>query len=367
MSTITNTSQLLGKGAKRRINHSYCDLLAVTKRPDYLPFGIFGFEFAGGVIEINGTPYDFDESLDLTGLGALVSDGNYIVAAVPGYLEPADVNAAAAAGVSYYTYNDAQRQTFAKPFVDPAVGDAVNALGGCAALSQKVYGGCATQAEIQAFNDYHAAKKKIVDPRCSLKTLCPNGAKLVLIKVQEQNNAGGCNALEGMTACEFEQLRARIGSLCSERSFTTPTDFQADYPFSDNVRHIVKSLFTYPDQAAYDAGNAGTEHPFPYDVRNAITAGDTFAVLEIYTYPGSPVDCHGKAPKILDMLSYEKSELLGRINPIYLSNDAPNAGICKTGSSRLTGYGDPLPLVEVEIDAAAQTVTLVREIYESYV
>jgi hypothetical protein len=74
----------------------------------------------------------------------------------------------------------------------------------------------------------------------------------------------------------------------------------------------------------------------------------------------------GSEPAIQRVLTRSDSTLLGRINPIYLANEAPMRKVGKPGDSRLTKWADPTDLVEVTV-GPADALTISRTIYRSLI
>ena len=364
MSTINNTSNLF-EGGRRRINETYYDLLSVKKVPTVTVNGSV-IDFDNGWLNINDSHFEFtagETALDLAFLGSLISEGTYLMSAVPAYDEPRDANEAMSMGLNYYIYDDFRRQSFARPFINPAAIAEIERLGGYVNVSQAVYQGCATAEQTQAFNNYEASRLKVVDPRSMIKTLKPSGFKYVLAKIAPQNNFSKVNALLSKTECELKMLLARIGDTYSDRMVMTTTNAVSDYQDTEKL-YLIKRAFVYSSEADAQNNVNGVELQRPFDFS---TVSEPYVALYIYSYPSDiPVGQEGDFPKIERTLTRANSEYLGRINPIYLENLAPNANVSTGPSNRLTHYGDPCALLEFEVDNS-NNVTVTKEIFDSYV
>jgi hypothetical protein len=319
--------------------------------------------FSGGTIEFDGVPISLNNlALDFGALGSLVAVGQrYIIGAVPGYLEPADRTAAVSAGVRYFVEYDSKRQAIARFFVDPAVVSAVDALGGISVLRQKVLGGTATSAETIAFNNYEQERVQFTDRRFAPEVLRPSGVRIVLEQITPQTSAPSNNVLETLSGDQIAELQAQVPEIQARRVVLTKAAAVARYNTA-NKNILIKpgTAFHYASQANANTGTAGTLVP---DITNInAVAGTHIALFEYYMPSNMDRAQVGSEPNVVRRLTASDSALLGRINPLYLENQAPMAQIAAGPFSRLTKFADPVALLDVTLGASL-AITINSSIY----
>lgn len=323
--------------------------------------------FTGGTIEFDGIPISLNGlSLDFGALGSLVAQGQrFVISAVPSYLEPADKTAAVAAGVNYFVNYDANLEAYAEVFISPTVEAAAAALGGIDNVRNRVFKGSASAADIAAFNNYEEERAKITSRPYAPYPLVPSGVRLVLKEVIPQTNAASQNLLENITSIAFRELSAQVPEFPAVRKVFTKADAVARYNTAGKS-FLIKpgTAFHYANVGNANAGTAGTAVA---DINNINAASGTHISVFEYYMPSTTASAQtGSEPAIERVLTRSDSALLGRINPIYLANEAPMRKVGKPGDSRLTKWADPTDLVEVTV-GASNALTISRTIYRSLI
>jgi hypothetical protein len=361
---LLNSHQIL-KGARTPAGEKTYTLSFVKSKPT-ASVATSILTLAGGVIEIEGKDYSLASTLDVSTLGTLVSPGQtFVVAAVAKYDEPASQAAAETAGLNYYIQRNLEGdESYARPFIPAAIKAAVDAAGGVTQLTDRIYKGAGSNADITLYNQYSEAVGRLRDPRYAIFPLAVTGFEFVLAQVVPQSNAPKSNALLGKSLADFNLLRSQLGLVYQERKVMTAAEAAARYT---GQLHLIVNANRYSSTSDALTDTTPTAIAGPaYDFA-AITPGTTAVAVTEYSYPSNlPIGQQGSEDKVIKFLTKENSTVLGRINPIYMYNEPISIRFAQKPASRLTMFGDPTPLVKITIGGTqgSPTVALTSEVYD---
>lgn len=352
---ILQSNQILA-GARNPVQTQTYALAGITSAPTVSIVNGGGtasaISFSGGAVEISGKSYSLNGAvLDFHPLVSLLKKGQkYQVAVVPKYDEPVSKSAAAALNppLNYYVYQQ-NGYSVAEFFIDPAVLTAVNAAGGIDQLTDVVFKGQPTQAQLNLFTQYSEALERLSDLRYVAKILKPTGFEFILAETYAMNNFDEADALASMTQDEFYRLKALTNFQQKALTFTKANAI-SKYE-TGAIMYKVAGAYGYTSQGNMDADtnriavNLNQATPF------TSTASATHYRVFEYVYPSSiSLSQQGEKPDTRNLLHKEQAISLGRINPIYLQNPLESAKVTNPSKSALTLYADPSLVLEVVAD-----------------
>jgi len=322
------------------------------------------FTFTGGV-EFDGQGFDLASyPFVATSLSTLLVDGNYVLSAVPSYVEPIDRTAAETLGLNYYVEQNAAQESLVHYFLPSALESSVNAAGGFNSLYKLMAMGAASGAEIQLVNSYSDALEKIADPRFVGKLFSPSGVGYVLTRVYPQNNSSRNDALVGLTNAQIELFKATQGYIAAERKIFPKANV---YITGNNggVLAKIQRAFAYSSLANANADvnaieikldyAAGNTLSAPVDLNDVVILAANYshvAVFEYYQPTYMSKGHEGTNPGVYDVYTKEDSNVLGRLNPLYQARDLEVARVSAGRGMPLnavTKYGYPLPLAKFNL------------------
>jgi hypothetical protein len=321
--------------------------------------------FTGLTVEIDGNDFTANQVFDFSNLGTLIQPSkSYLVCAVPVYNEPANKAAAEAAGMEYFVQNNARGEAVAYRFFPTDVQTAIEAGGGIAAIADRVLFGGASPSDVTLYNYYYETIQDLNDPRyTAINPFMPIGYGFAVGELVYQDNSAKPNALLSLTKSEYDILRAQLGEVYSLRKVLSLADANARY---GSKPWLIKTLFNTPVKAYPSLNEAltdtnGTNITASVETaqnnNTALTlAGGTHVAVHEYTVPANmPLGQTFKGYSVKKWYDRQHSSFLGRINPIYLDNQALTGSVRfpQMAMSRLTRWADPLPLAEVTLDGAS--------------
>lgn len=300
-----------------------------------------------GAVEFDGVNFALT-SFDASSLDNVLPNGDYVLGAVPGYEEPADRAAAEGLGLNYYVGKNAVGESLVHYFLPSQLEADVMAAGGHTTMAKARAMGTATSSEIQLLNEFEDQLERLSDPRYTGHLLEPTGVEYVLKRVYPQDNRSKRDALVGMTNPQIELFIATQGYVAAQRFVYESTD---SYVTGDNggVLAKVKRAFAYETTQDAQADVDGLE--IRLDYKNGDTLSDpvdvdgdpidygtytAVAVFEYYQPTYMSRGHEGTKPGIFDIYEKGDSDVLGRINPIYMARDFEVARVS-------AGRGLPLP------------------------
>ena len=363
--SILSTNQLTPGG--RNFNKDYPYIVGnVSSDPTVAVDGVTTTQinFTGGEIDFEGYKFSLDGvTFDLASLGSLVKDDTvYIMAAVPGYEEPANQAAAETAGVDYYVQSGPSGDSVLRYFIPSAIQTQVDAAGGINELQKLVLGGLATQSQVSLYNSYKQAEQKYLDPRTSVGPLTPSKVEYVLIETSPQQNYSDGNYFLELTQNEFLHLRSTTPAV-TKVVVLSEADAITRYAGSE---FVIKSGTYHASEADAVNNVSGTALDLSSGVASTIftTAGTHVRVVEYFISSNNDLSRRGNKPKIVAYLNKEKSALLGRTKPILLANDSHSLVHGRQKYSPLTR--DPAFTALIKVSVSGGVATIEEEIFESY-
>ncbi len=357
---LLNTNQVL-QGARTLGGDKTYTLGAVRTRPTTAINGtnLDQIDFTGGVIEIEGQNYSMNATnFRFTNLGTLVGTGQtHLLCAVASYAEPASISAAETSGLNYYVDAASNgNESLAYSFLPSTITTAIDAAGGITVLADKVLKGVNTVSEKTVFDAYWQAAEAMRDPRYAVFPIAPTGFSFVLAQVTPQDNSSAKNALFTKSQNDFNLFKSQVPYVYQERLVYTLAAFNSRYTTKS---WLIASAKSYTSLANAQNDVTGTTVNLPITFPLA-TGGVTHVAVYEYTYPSNmPLGQTGKQDAISRYLTRENSSYLGRINPIYLNNDRISVRFANAAASKLTLYGDPVPLVKVTLGASSAITGIV--------
>lgn len=322
--------------------------------------------FTNLTVELDGNDFTATKALDFGTLGTLVAPGkDYLICAVPSYTEPVDKTAAEAAGMDYFVQNNARGEGVAYRFFPTDVQTAITAGGGINAIADRVLMGGATSSDVSLYNYYYETVEDLNDPRYTgVNPFLPVSFDFVLAELVYQDNSSKENALLTKTQVEWNILKAQLGEVYSMKKVLTIA--QANTRYAGRL-WMIKSAKGYASQANALADVSGTSRTAA--IKTALDAGtsytfaspDTHVAVQEYVVPANmPMGQTHKGYSVLRWLDKQAASGLGRINPIYLDNQALTGSVRfpTQAMSRLTRFADPLPLARVTLGGVPGTLTI---------
>jgi hypothetical protein len=317
-----------------------------------------------GQVEFDGVVFSLG-NFDASSLDNVFVNGNYILAAVPKYDEPADRAAAELAGLNYYVGQNAVGESIVHYFIPSAIEGQIAAAGGHNELAKRRAMGAATNLEIQLLNEYEDRLERLSDPRYTGQLLEPVGVKYVAKRIYAQDNRSKKDALVGLTNQQIELFIATQGYIAAERATYA---WNSTYVTGNNggVLAKIKRAFAYLDanDAAADVDGVeirldyknGDTLSVPKDLDgDPITLGagltnySSVVVFEYYQPTYMSRGHEGLKPGVFDLYEVGDSSALGRINPLYMARDFE---VARVSAGRgmplpaLTKYAYPLPVAK---------------------
>lgn len=367
---LMNSHQLL-PGARRRGGIKTYVLSGLTEKPTTTVTGDT-ITFAGGLIELEGRNFSTAGSLNFTtDVGAinLTNGRDYLVCAVPKYVEPIDRSDAESKGVNYYVQQNQNNEALLSYYLPSSIESAVKSAGGLTALRIARAMGSATPSQITILNAYDEAAQRLTDPRFVGRLLDYVGIEYVLVGVYDQDNRSKDDATANMTEQQFLYFKSTQGDILSNRK-VVGTNANAQTAYGSKLFKL-KRAFGYNSLTDANADinpvelkiSAGFSSPQKLDGTSAST---THVAVWEYFYPSfMPVGHEGLELGRTEFLTKENAAKLGRINPIYLNNPVEIARtmIGSGPKSAVTLYADPQPLarVNVAIDSSTSAITLTKK------
>lgn len=363
---LYNINQIL-KGARNAGGLKTYSQASVTTKPTAAIAGTT-ITFTDGAIEVEGKEYAFPTPFDFSTYAALLRAGTtYTLSAVPAYTVPADQSAAISAGVNYVVTQTALGESVLNYFINPLATTGINALGGEAAVRDRIQSGTATDADQRAFAFFWSEQDKLSDPRYTGQTLPITAIKYVLTEVTAQNNTSKANALANFTYNEFARFRAGQGDIPAEFKVLATAAAVTAYE-TPSKTFLCKRIFGYTslnnananiggvEIATYTTAGALLTTPFtnPTNISTGVAVASLthFVVYEYYYSSYMELGNVGTKDKVLNILSNKEASGLGRINPIYLDNPFSiqrSALMNAKARPAMTLYNNPCDLVKVTV------------------
>ena len=334
---MLNSHQILPGARTRGTIKTYVDADYITD----VEFTAAGSELTiNGQIELDGVPFELgkdkdgnDKTLNLTSVLPMLGDGEYIVGAVPGYIEPLDRAAATSEGVNYYVSDTALGETTVHYFLPAELENEVLQAGGHLVLAKRRNLGTATSGELMLLNRYEDELEKLSDPRYVGQLLEPVEVKYVLRKVYQQDNRSRRDALSEMTNQDLELFKATQGYIAARREVLSTGEAATKYEANEKQAKV-KRAFAYASEEDAKNDVNGVEimiddyksrpdifsNAQTFDGSNA--TGSHVAVFELYQPTYMSRGHYGTQPGTEKLYTRDEAkDVLGRVNPIYLAND----------------------------------------------
>lgn len=383
---LLNTHQLLSGARRPGTIKTYVTSL-VKERPVTTAATGGIVSFAGGIIEFDGKDWSLDGlsiNLDLAA-PLLVSNTEYVIAAVPKYLEPIDKTTAVTAGLRYYVYqNPTTKEFYAGYFMNPAIEASAIQYGGYNAIQKKAFTIGLSGAEKLVFDQYSEELQRMSDPRYTGKLMGITGVELILAQVYPQDNSSSPDRTLRMTESEFTYFLSSQGFVPSARLTTT---FTVTDPVAGTGTFYTAStggglpvppsqkMYRFSSVALYkDAASAAANiNPFPLsgvtqndmiEAHDFVTAASpdglgwgptVYAIAyEHYMTSYTALGHEGYEDGVVRFITKEQVRAYGRVNPIYLDDTffpARVGGIGAKAKSALMWYADPAALAKVKTGA----------------
>jgi hypothetical protein len=402
---LLNSHQILSGARRPGTIKTYVTAL-VKERPEPT-IAVDTLTLAGGVIEFDGRDWSLDAlEFDISGAAPfLKANTEYVVAAVPAYLEPlskvdAETNPLyAGKGINYYVSQDVtSKEFYATHFMPSEVEASVIPYGGWNALQKKAFTIGLEPAEKLVFDRYSSELEKLADPRFTGRLVPIAGVEFMLVEIYPQDNSSSPDKSITMTKGEFEFFLAGQGFVPSEMLRpTTPytiTDpllktgtFYTDTTATTGLPGVAPGAKMYRlatvnlYASALDAES--NINPFPVagandnDLAEAyafVTAAtpdglgwtNVFAVAYEYFMPSYMALGHtGYECGITRFITKEQVRSFGRVNPVYLEDQlksfrVPNAGEAR---SALMWYADPASLFIIKTGDCTPTTVEIDATY----
>lgn len=358
---LMNSHQII-PGARTRGGIKTYTLAGIVEKPT-TAVATDTLTVTGGVIEFEGRNFSVAGTLDFgsqVGAANLVSGRDYLVCAVPKYVEPVSRSAAEALGVNYYIAGTESGESLLHYYIPSSIEAAITAAGGLTTLRAARGLGTATQSQITLLNSYDEAVMKLSDPRFVGRLLDYTGVEYVLVGVYNQDNRSKLDATATMTEAQFKLFLSTQGDILADRSTYTKAAAETKYGAK---RFKLKRAFGYTSQVNADADISGVELDpkqalsgtgFPKKLSDGSDLSATvthIAVYEYYCPTFMPQGHEGLELGKYDFVTKENASALGRINPIYYNNpvEVVRTMIGKGPRTAATLYADPQPLVRVNV------------------
>lgn len=308
-------------------------------------------------VELDGERFKATKSLDLGNVASLLQTGKqYAIFAVASYTEPASQSAAESAGLDYYVAQNSKGEAIAYRFFPSDVLAQINAAGGINKIKQARYFN-PTSADIANYDAYYQQIERLQDPKFAIKALLPTGYDFVVGELQYVDNTASSNVLPGKTRSEFRTLKSQLGEINTVRKILTGAEATSQY---GSALWLIKTAKSYSSLSNAQLDSNGT------DVSAAIIAADvagtayTFSashyVIQEYILPGTTdIGQTFKGYIVTKWLDRQVSSFLGRMNPIFLDNQALSGTVRlpQPELKRLTQYAYPCELARVTWDGTA--------------
>ena len=310
-------------------------------------------------IELDGERFKATKALDLGNVSSLLSAGKtYTICAVASYTEPVSQSAAEAANLEYYVEQNSKGEAIAYRFFPSDVLAQLNAAGGIDQVKQNRFFN-PSAADNAAYTAYYETLERLRDPKFVIKALTPSGYDLILREVKWVDNTASNNVLSGKTRQEFRTIRSQVGELMTQRKILTGAQMTSAY---GSALWLIKTAKSYTSLANAQTDTSGT------NVIAAIQAADnagtsyTFSashyVIHEYILPGTTdIGQTAKGWIPVKTIDRQSSSFLGRMNPIYLDNQALHGTVRleRPELKRLTQYAYPCELARITWDGTAIT------------
>lgn len=312
-----------------------------------------------GQVEFDGFPFDLTD-FDLANVDSMLSDGEYIVSAVPGYLEPLDKAEAESNNVNYFIQSSTEGESLLRYFIPSSIENKIKEAGGYTHLLKRRSMGVATPLEVQLLNRYSDQLERLSDPRYVGRLLEPSKVEYVITKVYDQDNRSRDDILIGKSNEELRLFMSTQGYVPSELYVMSIGDAASVY---DSLLAKVNRVFAYESEEDAEAQVGGVEIRLDYKegdtIANAVDLdGDTIdqstythvALYEYYLPTYMPRGHEGLSYGKRMTYTKQDSTFLGRVNPIYLDRAlviARNSAGRAMPLSQMTQYGYPLPIAKV--------------------
>jgi hypothetical protein len=331
----------------------------------------------------------------------LVSNTEYVVAAVPRYAEPIDKSTAVAAGLRYYVYqNPTTKEFFAGYFMNPAIEASAVVYGGYDAMQKKAFTVGISGAEKLVFDAYSEELERMSDPRYTGRLLAPNGVELILAQVYPQDNTSSPDRTLRMTESEFTYFLSSQGFVPSSRlpatyTITDPVLATGTFFTAATTTGLpgtpASKMYRFSSVALYrDAPSAAANiNPFPL---SGVSLNDLIEAYDYVTAPspdglGWPATVHaaafeyymssytalgheGREDGVVRFITKEQVRPYGRVNPVYLDDTfhpARVGGISAKPKSALMWYADPAALVKIKTGACTPTTADIDTVFGAVV
>lgn len=360
---MLNSNQILSGARTKGGIKTYVDANFSTTPTVNLNAATSTLEFEG-TIELDGVSFVL-EDFNASTLNNVLVDGDYVLAVVPAYPEPADRATAEAADLNYYVESNKVGESLVHYFLPATIEASVKAAGGQNVLAKARAMGTATSLEIQLLNEYEDQLERLSDPRYTGRLIEPNGVKYICKRIFAQDNRSKKDALVGLNNQQIETYIATQGYVAAERRTFAWDDV---YITGDNngVLAKVKRAFAYLNNTDAAADVNGVEIKLKYKLGDTLSSpvdldGDpitlgvavneysTVVVFEYYEPTYMARGHEGTKPGIFDVYENNDSDVLGRINPLYMARDFEVARVSAGRGmplSALTKYAEPLPIAK---------------------
>ncbi len=310
-------------------------------------------------VELDGERFKATKALDLGTVSSLLTAGRqYAICAVASYTEPASQSAAEAAGLEYYVEQNSKGEAIAYRFFPSDVLAQLTAAGGIDQVKQNKFFN-PSPADNAAYTAYYETIERLRDPKFAIKALTPSGYDLILQEVKYVDNTASNNVLPGKTKQEFRTIKSQVGEMMTKRRIVAAADMTSEFA---SALWLIKTAKSYASLGNAQTDTSGTNVIAAIQAADAAGTSYTFAashyVIHEYILPGTTdIGQTAKGWMPVKTIDRQSSSFLGRMNPIYLDNQALHGTVRleRPELKRLTQYAYPCELARVTWDGTEIT------------